>query len=144
MATQYTAGLTSGQVLTAATMNSIGATWETWTPTISSSAGTITSGSLVRARYCRIQKLIVARFEYTIGTAGTAAGSYLDFTLPVTATTNWGGGCSMGFGREYNLTGWHLNVWLISTTSGRVGVYENSGVIQNSRFISAEVIYEAA
>lgn len=33
MATQWTAGTTSGQVLTAATLNTIGAAWETWTPT---------------------------------------------------------------------------------------------------------------
>ena len=31
MATQWTAGTTSGQVLTAATLNTIGAVWETWT-----------------------------------------------------------------------------------------------------------------
>jgi len=37
MATQYTAGLTAGQVLTAATMNQIGAAWETWTPALTAS-----------------------------------------------------------------------------------------------------------
>ena len=32
MATQWTAGTTAGQILTAATLNTIGAAWETWTP----------------------------------------------------------------------------------------------------------------
>jgi len=37
MATQWTAGTTSGQVLTAATLNTIGAVWETWTPALTAS-----------------------------------------------------------------------------------------------------------
>ena len=77
MATQYTAGLTSGQVLTAATMNSIGAAWETWTPALTASTTNPTLGtaSVVAGKYTRINKLIVANFSITFGTSGVNAGS---------------------------------------------------------------------
>ena len=144
MATQYTAGLTVGQLLTSATMNSIGAEWETWTPTVTSTAGAITTSSLTRARYMRIQKLVIARLEFVITTAGAGAGGFLDFTAPITATANLGGGTSIGFGREYAATGFALNVIVNSATSFRVTNYDNAGVVQNGRNISCEFIYEAA
>ncbi len=65
MATQYTAGLTT-QVLTSAIMNSIGATWETWTPTVTASAGTITSATVTLARYARIQNIVWVTFGYSV------------------------------------------------------------------------------
>jgi hypothetical protein len=144
MATQYTAGLTTGEVLTAATMNSIGATWETWTPTVTSTAGAITTSNLVRARYMRIQKLVIARVEFFITTAGAGAGGSLRVTLPITATTNLGVDTTIGFGREYNATGNTLNAILNSTTLALITNYDNTGPIQNNRGISAEFIYEAA
>ena len=78
MATQYNGGLVSGQVLTAATMNSIGAVWETYTPTVTASSGTITTGSLTLARYARVQKLVFVYNQYTITTAGTANGAKIE------------------------------------------------------------------
>lgn len=77
MATQYTAGLSVGQVLTAATMNSIGAAWETWTPalTASTTSPTLGTGSTVAGKYTRINKLVVANFSITFGTSGVAAGT---------------------------------------------------------------------
>jgi hypothetical protein len=126
-----------------AALSGITTAWTAYTPTATASSGSITTGSLTRARYYQVGKLVVGRIEYVITTAGTAAGSYIDFTLPVTAG-DYSGGTSIGFGREYLSTGYHLNVWIISTTALRVGIYENSGVIQNSRNIGITFAYEAA
>lgn len=88
MATQYTAGLSAGQILTAATMNSIGAAWETWTPTLSASVSNPNLGSTGTrdGKYCRINKLIVAQANFTFNGAGIAAGSgFYKCSLPVNA-----------------------------------------------------------
>ena len=88
MATQYTAGLTTGQVLTAATMNSIGAAYETYTPTWSG----LTVGNGTQAFYYgRINKLVYGYGTLTLGSTSSVTGP-VTFTLPVTArsTVVWG------------------------------------------------------
>ena len=86
MATQYTAGLSSGQVLTAATMNSIGAATETFTPTIvGNTSGSVTIGNgTLTGNYFRIQKLVVVNYVLTWGstTTTTASGLWL-FSVPL-------------------------------------------------------------
>ena len=86
MATQYTAGLSSGQVLTAATMNSIGAASETFTPTIvGNTSGSVTIGNgTLSGTYFRIQKLIVATYTLTWGSTTTTncVGLWL-FSVPI-------------------------------------------------------------
>ena len=99
MATQYTAGLTSGQVLTAATMNSIGAAWETYTPTFTT-AGTapaLGNGTLT-GRYCRINTLIVAQINFLAGSTTTYGTGKLLFSLPFTNTTNLNAFFPIAFG----------------------------------------------
>lgn len=88
MATQYTAGLSAGQVLTAATMNSIGAAWETWTPALTASTTnpTLGTGSVITGRYARIQKTIFGNVTILFGTSGVAAGTgFYYVSLPFTA-----------------------------------------------------------
>ena len=143
MATQYTAGLTTGQVLTAATMNSIGAAWETWTPTISAQAGTITSGTTTQARYARIQKLVFVQFNYTITTVGTAVNSNLQFTLPITQLAAYPAGQVLGFGREYVTAGFMLQAFYIPTLC-RVTNYAGSGWMQSGQSATISLVYEAA
>ena len=82
MATQYTAGLTSGQVLTAATMNSIGAAWESYTPVITQGA-TLTK-TVGYAKYTQINKLVICHVTCTITSAGTI-NQVLTSTLPLAA-----------------------------------------------------------
>ncbi len=85
MATQYTAGLTTGQVLTAATMNSIGAAWESYTPTFVNI--TVGNGVLV-ARYSQINTLVNVVFKLTCGsTTVIGGGGGITMSLPKTATT---------------------------------------------------------
>ena len=86
MATQWTAGTTSGQVLTAATLNTIGATSETFTPTIvGNTSGSVTIGNgTLTGTYTRLQKLVVATYTLSWGstTTTTAVGLWL-FSVPV-------------------------------------------------------------
>ena len=49
MATQWTAGTVSGQVLTAATLNTIGAAWVDYTPTLTQ--GVTVTKTITVARY---------------------------------------------------------------------------------------------
>ena len=70
MATQYTAGIVTGQKWTAAIANQIGAAWETWTPTVTQS-GSVTC-TVTYAKYAQIQKLVVASAYLTVTGTGTA------------------------------------------------------------------------
>lgn len=141
MATQWTAGLTDNTVLPASTLNTIGAAWETWTPTVTSSSGAITSYTIGYAKYCQIQKLIVARISITVTNAGTAAGAYVDFTLPITSAI---GSAYIGGGREGTATGNALNCILTGTTKGRFLEYDNTGTVATGVTNSGLIVYEAA
>jgi len=88
MATQWTAGTTSGQVLTAATLNTIGAVWETYTPTLTASTTnpTLGTGSSASGKYGRVNKLVYGQGQINFGSAGVVAGSGFYFvSLPITA-----------------------------------------------------------
>lgn len=105
MATQYTAGLTTGQVLTAATMNSIGAVSETYTPTWTSS-GTqpaIGNGTL-SGRYFRIQKLVLVQILFIAGSTTTYGTGTYRFSLPsgLNARTGLYGFMSQGVARAFD------------------------------------------
>lgn len=73
MATQWTAGTTPGQVLTAATLNTIGAAWETYTPTVKGGATTLT-GTVLYARYARLNKTVWVQVAFQSSGAGAANG----------------------------------------------------------------------
>ena len=78
MATQWTAGTVSGQVLTAATMNTIGAAWESYTPTLTQ---TVSVAKTVNyARYCQIQKTVIVQVMMTCTTVG--GGGTISVSLP--------------------------------------------------------------
>lgn len=84
MATQYAGGTIAGQILTAATMNSIGAAWETYVPVFKTGATTRTT-TVAYARFCQIQKLITVQVELVCTEAGTANAA-LSISLPTTLT----------------------------------------------------------
>jgi hypothetical protein len=96
MATQYTGGQVAGGVLTAATMNSIGAASVAYTPTWTST-GTqpnIGNGS-IQGAYFQFQKFVVGEIQIVIGSTTTfGTGSYL-VSLPLPVLSTW---CS-GFGQ---------------------------------------------
>ena len=135
MATQYTAGLTAGQVLTAATMNSIGAAYETFTPTWKFGANTITTGFNYGAYY-RINKMVVIFAGMSLS-SWTGTGE-LSLTIPSVCSLNPGRAFQrLGFGSyndssatlEYAITAYHDSTsttvfkflaltpsWIVSTT----------------------------
>ena len=77
MATQWTAGTTSGQVLTAATLNTIGAVAETYTPALTAVTvnPTLGTGSFAEGRYQLIQKRAFVEGAIYFGSSGAAAGT---------------------------------------------------------------------
>jgi hypothetical protein len=132
MATQYTAGLTSGQVLTAATMNSIGAAWETYTPTFTSASSpqpALGNGTLT-GRYCRINKLIVVQINFLAGSTTTFGTAKLLFSLPFTNTTNLNAFFPIGFGyiQDASTANVYMCVADRSNEAGKVGPrYQGTG-----------------
>ena len=78
MATQWTAGTVSGQVLTAATMNTIGAAWEAYTPTLTQGVGV--AKTINYARYCQIQKTVFVQVRVTA--TGGGLGGTISLSLP--------------------------------------------------------------
>jgi hypothetical protein len=83
MATQWTAqGISAGAVLPAATLQSIGAVWVDYTPTLTQSA-TVTK-TINHARYCQIQKTVIVQIFLTVTGAGTAS-QIVAVGLPFTA-----------------------------------------------------------
>jgi len=86
MATQYTAGLSAGEVLTAATMNSIGAVWEAYTPAWTGSTTNPSVGSgFIEGRYCRLQTLIIVSGLVIPGAGWQAGSGTYRVSLPVNA-----------------------------------------------------------
>jgi hypothetical protein len=87
MATQWTAGLTALSTLPAATLNTIGAAWETWTPALTAATTnpTLGTGSTASGRYTRINKLVVASFTIVFGTSPNAGSGTYRISLPITA-----------------------------------------------------------
>jgi hypothetical protein len=84
MATQWTAGLVDGTPLPAATLNTIGAAWETWTPVLKQ--GTTTFGLTIHlARYARVQKIVVATVGISVASGTGQLGIGLTLSLPVNA-----------------------------------------------------------
>lgn len=117
MATQWTAGLSVGQVLTAATLNTIGAAWETYTPTVTPQTGTITTLGARYGKYTRINKLVVVIFDVTITTNGTG-GTWINIGKPITSTGTLGGGTGLiGMANENAVFG-YLGVIRDSGTTG--------------------------
>ena len=152
MATQYTAGLTTGQVLTAATMNQIGAAWETYTPTVSQPTAVTATVNL--ARYGRIQKLVFGYVYLTVTGTGTAT-TRLDVSLPVTAQTSSNGFLGSGIIFDASATNLYIVAAQLTATTtasfysdqtgtaSRWGIVPNVAIANNDQ-IGFSFMYEAA
>lgn len=88
MATQWTANVTAGQVLTAAKLQEIGAAWETYTPALTASTTNPNLGSTGSAsgKWARLQKIIIGHGQFIFGGVGVTAGSgFYYYSLPTAA-----------------------------------------------------------
>ena len=121
MATQYTAGLTTGEVLTAATMNSIGAAWETYTPTFVNI--TVGNGTVV-ARYSQVNKLVTVQMKFTLGSTSTIGGAGgCTMSLPKTSVSaQYDAAASLiGIGGMYDNAGTNYFGWVSWKSTSTVG-----------------------
>jgi hypothetical protein len=144
MATQYTGGTVSGQILTAATMNSIGAAWETWTPTLGATGGgALGSTTINLARYAQIQKCVFFQFSVSITSVGTASGR-LTFTLPLTAQATTATNLAIGSGYEWQATTLQINCYKTSTTVAAIIFGNGNNSVVNGYTMTITGMYEAA
>jgi len=137
--TQLTALVTAVTNLTTSINNALSlGPWSTWSPTISSATGTITTVGTVVARYAQAGKNVYFSLSATITTNGTGGGS-VNVTLPLTAKAD-----SVFSGREDAVSGKQLQ--------GRVGAgastlsifnYDNSYPGSNGAKILLGGVYEA-
>lgn len=82
MATQWTAGLTDGTPLPAATLNTIGAAWENWTPQLWQGANR--TSTVNYCRYAQINKLVVVVGSISPTATGSAGSAIEIRSLPIT------------------------------------------------------------
>jgi hypothetical protein len=121
-------------------LGTTGNAYTAWTPTVSSSAGTITTKSGAGV-FTRVGKTVHLRAVLSIVTNGTGSGS-ISFTLPVTAINTF---AAVGAGRENNVTGKMLQVYLAgSTTIASVVNFDNTYPAANGTSLLVSLTYEAA
>lgn len=114
--------------------------WTTYTPTVTSQSGTITTVGARTGKYKRLHgRTIVAQVRATVTTAGTAGGG-LVFTLPVAAATDIP---AIVNGRESALNGKGLS-GVTNGTTAFVTYYDATSVFADGVQVTAEVTYEAA
>lgn len=95
-----------------------------FTPTVTSTGGTITTLGSVSLVYARSNGFLDFYGNIAITTSGTATGG-LSFTLPVNPSAS--SGTMMGTARESNITGTQGSVF-ISGTSGQIVSYSNGWI----------------
>ena len=110
----------------------------TWTPTVTAQSGSITTYTAT-GRYTLTGRVVVAQFNITLTTVGTAGGGCV-FTLPFTN----GAFVSVGVGREDALTGQMQQVRLAaSATTAVIFKYDNASpfLYGNGAVITGEITY---
>jgi hypothetical protein len=150
MATQWTAGTTSGQTLTAATLNTIGAAWVDYTPTLTQ--GVTVSKTITVARYCQLQKTIIVQIALACTSSGTS-GSQVRVGLPITGTNDRPVGSFLFFGGPSHY-GNKVGMALTNTTTTAGGFVQDGtsnwfGVapvfqLLNGDYLYLQLTYEAA
>jgi hypothetical protein len=151
MATQWTAGLTDNTVLPAATLNRIGAAWETWTPTVTQSVN-VTVTQTIPAYYGQVQKIVVASIYLTVTGTGTTNNNIV-VSLPITARQSLQ---IVGQGFIYDNSASSLyavtaiatsttamNFFYTNASGSAFGVSPNIGLAVNDQ-IRLQLMYEAA
>jgi hypothetical protein len=129
MATQYTAGLTSGQVLTAAIMNQIGAAWVNYTPTLTQ--GVTVSKTIGLARYCQIQKLVIVNMDLTVTSAGTGATG-IAFGLPLAAGAGTTQQIGTGMVYDQNINALYSGPLSLASTTTVTMLYQTGSPVGQS------------
>ena len=94
-----------------------------WTPSVTSSGGSITTVGAVSGSYTKVGRVVHAFFDINITTNGTGSGSILAANIPFApSATN----TSMGVFREQSVNGKMGSVNLPNTTQFQLQFYDNS------------------
>lgn len=135
----YLDGVTSGvQTQINSKLTTPGA-WSSWSPTVTSSGGTITTSVVNAATYTQIGKTVFVAFDVTISNAGTGSGA-LQVSLPVTPLR-----VNHGIAREINSTGSSgAAEFRNSTGLAYVVRYDNATLIATGYRVIVNGCYEVA
>lgn len=112
--------------------------WTSWTPTVTSNTGTITSYTLGYCKWTQSGKTVHLVGTVTITNAGTGSGP-LKVTLPATPTTN-----VEASGREVGATGHAVTAECRTDGIAYIQKYDNSNVVVTNYIIGFCATYEAA
>lgn len=123
--------------LTAVAASGLASAWTTYTPTVTTGSGTITTLGTVSGRYVIIGKLTIVQVDVAITTNGTGAGN-IQATLPNTSAANY-----YGAGREVASTGKELDT-VTSGTKLILTAYDNSYPGGSGFRVQGSAVYEAA
>ena len=119
--------------------------YTSYSPTVTSSSGTITTVGAVTAYYQQIGKTVFVHFSVTITTVGTAGGQLL-LTLPVSSSANVAVDTNFGFGKETSINGFMVQI--NKSSGGRAAIYQNNAAtvfgFGNGFTIRGSITYEAA
>ena len=85
----------------------------TWTPTVSSLTGSITSVTSISGTYTKIGRQVSINFLFTITTAGTGGSALVIESLPFEVSA---ANSAAGTGREYFNTGFQMQCYAATTT----------------------------
>jgi len=118
-----------------------GAAWSTWSPTVSSLTGTITSVGTVVARYKQLGKIVVFQISIPITNNGTGATGVL-FTPPVTPNISITNQVISGF--NINTSEVCGGYWLNSSSAFLVIKYNATYPVASGQAVSMSGTYEAA
>jgi hypothetical protein len=115
-------------------------TWSTFTPTVQSSSGTITTVGTVSGRYKQIGKLVFYALRITITTNGTGAGTVQVTNMPVTASQ-----ATVGNGRANTNSGKMLQPVIgAGGTVLTIRNYDNTYPATDNELLIVSGVYEAA
>jgi len=95
----------------------------TWTPSVTSSGGSITTLGAVSGSYTKVGRVVHAFFDINITTNGTGSGSILVANIPLAPSA---ANTSMGVFREQSVNGKIGSVNLPNTTQFQLQFYDNS------------------
>ncbi len=137
--TDLTAYSTTAQMNTAITAAL--PTWISYTPTVTSTAGAITSYTVNTARYSELGKVVFLMFDITVSNNGTGSSS-LNITLP--SGKNARDFNHHGSGRELLLSGSMLSIYNNTATNLRVHTYNNAYPVNTGARICGSFVYELA
>jgi hypothetical protein len=94
----------------------------TWTPSVTSSGGSITTVGAVSGSYTRVGRVVNLFFSVAITTNGTGSGSILIANRPFTFAAN----TSMGVFREQDVNGKMGSVNIPNTSQIQLQFYDNT------------------